>query len=79
MPTKRASSSSIGGDRMKGDYFICAYCGMLGWMEQWLIDEKTEKGQKLVCCHEHGKAYYKEHPEEHPHTKKMLKQLLDGY
>lgn len=44
---------------MKGDYFICAWCGKLAWMEQWLIDEKTALGYKLVCSHECGSHFIK--------------------
>jgi hypothetical protein len=64
---------------MKGDYFICANCGKLGWMEQWLINEKMELGSKLFCSHICGQTFHSEHPEEHPHTKKMIKQIVDGY
>lgn len=62
-----------------GDYFICAECGKLGWMEQWLIDEKLSIGSKLFCSHQCGKKYYHNHPEEHPHTKKMIVQFINGY
>ena len=47
---------------MKGDYFICAWCGKLAWMEQWLIDEKLALGYKLVCSHECGKHFIKQKP-----------------
>ena len=42
---------------MKGEWFICAGCGKLAWMEQWLIDEKMALGYKLVCSHECGKKF----------------------
>ena len=44
---------------MKGDYFVCAWCGKLAWMEQWLIDEKLALGYELVCSHECGNSYAK--------------------
>ena len=62
-----------------GQYIVCPQCGKEAFMQQWLVDEKISLGYLFFCSHECGKAYYTTHPTEHPHTKKMLKQLLDGY